>query len=161
MSSGIGSWFESPAGKGAISRSHWRINNPKLPPKGPGPPAALRARIATMFLLPLLLAVSAQSGNPDFQIGPGPLLLRHPTVNQTSIVFKFADDLWKVPRSGGDAIRLTSVPGVVGDPFFSPDGKQIAFSATYDGHDNVYVVPEKGGVPKRLTAHPAPEIVVG
>jgi tricorn protease len=114
-----------------------------------------------MLFIPLVFGAVAQSANPDFQIAPGPLLLRHPTVNKTSIVFKFADDLWEVPREGGSAVRLTSSPGVVGDPFFSPDGTMIAFSANYDGHQNVYVIPDRGGVPKRLTAHPAPETVVG
>ena len=116
--------------------------------------------MASMLLLPILLGAAAQ-GNSDFALGPDPLLLRHPTVNQTSIVFKFADDLWEVSRGGGDAIRLTSAPGVVGDPFFSPDGRNIAFSANYDGHENVYVIPDGGGVPTRLTAHPDPEDVVG
>jgi tricorn protease len=32
-----------------------------------------------------------------------PLLLRHPTVSQTQIVFSFAGDLWIVAREGGDA----------------------------------------------------------
>ncbi len=112
-------------------------------------------------LLPLLLTVASQSAKADFSLPSDVLLLRHPTVNRTSIVFKFADNLWEVPRSGGNAIRLTSAVGVVGDPFFSPDGSKIAFSANYDGHDNVYVIPDQGGVPKRLTAHPAPELVVG
>lgn len=114
-----------------------------------------------MIITAILLGLCAQSDNPAFKLGPDPLLLRHPTVNQGSIVFKFANDLWEVPRSGGDAARLTSAPGIVGDPFFSPDGKSIAFSATYDGHNNVYVIPDGGGVPKRLTAHPSPETVVG
>jgi tricorn protease len=117
--------------------------------------------MAIMCLLAIMLAAGFQSSNPDFALGPDPLILRHPTVNQASIVFKFADNLWEVPRAGGDAIRLTSAPGVVGDPFFSPDGKRIAFSANYDGHNNVYVIPDRGGVPKRLTAHPSSEIVVG
>jgi tricorn protease len=114
-----------------------------------------------MFPLPCLLGFVGQSTQPDFAIGTDALLLRHPTVNQTSIVFKFADDLWEVGRSGGKASRLTSAPGVVGDPFFSPDGKSIAFSARYDGHVNVFVIPDGGGIPKRLTAHPSPELVVG
>ncbi|HLO99228.1 MAG TPA: hypothetical protein VK171_11585, partial [Fimbriimonas sp.] len=52
----------------------------------------------------------------------GPLLMRHPTVNQTSVVFSFAGDLWSVPRSGGNAIRLTVSPGAESNPEFSPDG---------------------------------------
>jgi len=114
-----------------------------------------------MLVLSCAMALGGQSVNPDFVVGSDTLLLRHPTVNESSIVFKFADDLWEVPRSGGNAVRLTSAPGVVGDPFFSPDGKSIAFSANYDGHENVYVIPDGGGVPQRLTAHPSPEEVVG
>ena len=73
--------------------------------------------------------------------GERPLLLRHPTVSQTQIVFSFAGDLWIVARDGGDARRLTSGIGAETDPFFSPDGTQIAFSGEYDGNQDVYVVP--------------------
>jgi tricorn protease len=34
---------------------------------------------------------------------------------------------------------------------FSPDGKWIAFNASYDGRSNVYLMPSEGGEPKRLT----------
>ena len=43
------------------------------------------------------------------------------------------------------------------DPYFSPDGSQIAFSATIAGNIDVYVVPTKGGDAKRLTYHPGPD----
>ena len=36
-------------------------------------------------------------------------------------------------------------------PRFSPDGKQLAFTAQYDGNTEVYVMPADGGEPKRLT----------
>jgi tricorn protease len=117
--------------------------------------------MALMMLLPLAFASALQSSNTDFGAGPAPLLVQHPTVNASSIVFKFGNDLWKVPRAGGDAIRLTSAPGIVRAPYFSPDGTMIAFSAMYDGNVDVYVMPAEGGIPKRLTAHPAPDEVVG
>src|SRR5690348_16292740 len=85
-----------------------------------------------------------------------PLLLQKPTLNKTHIVFVYAGDLWSVPRTGGDAVRLTSGPGVETDPAFSPDGTQIAFTGEYDGNVDVFVVPAAGGVPRRLTWHPAP-----
>jgi len=126
--------------------------------KNPKPAGNRYSPPMIIAILPLLLL--GQSANPDFVLPSDPLLLRHPTINQTSIVFRFANQLWEVPRTGGDAVRLTAAPGVVGDPFFSPDGKTIAFPANYDGHTNVYVIPDGGGVPKRLTAHPSPEVVV-
>ncbi len=90
-----------------------------------------------------------------------PLLLRHPTLSRTQIVFSFAGDLWIVPRDGGDARRLTSGVGVESDPFFSPDGTQVAFTGEYDGNEDVYVIPAVGGVPKRLTYHPGADTVTG
>jgi tricorn protease len=111
-----------------------------------------------MLLLPMLLAVQ---GNPAFDPGPNPLLMQHPTMNETHIVFQFANDLWSVPKAGGDAVRLTSSRGVEASPFFSPDGKSIAFSGEMDGNFDVYTVPSGGGVPKRLTADPAADLVAG
>ena len=88
-------------------------------------------------------------------------LFQKPTVNQTSIVFSYAGDLWTVSRSGGDAKRLTTGVGTETDPVFSPDGTHIAFTGEYDGNTDVYVVPAAGGVPKRLTYHPGGDIVAG
>ncbi len=91
----------------------------------------------------------------------GTRLLRHPTVSRDSVAFEYAGDLWIVSRSGGTARRLTSTPSVEIDPFFSPDGSQIAFSATIAGNTDVYVVSASGGDPKRLTYHPAIDRVRG
>jgi tricorn protease len=90
-----------------------------------------------------------------------PQLLQRPTVNKTHIVFAFADDLWIVPRAGGDAQRLTSGPGVETDPTFSPDGKWVAFTGEYEGNVDVYVMPAAGGQPRRLTYHPGLDRAVG
>ncbi|MCB1025366.1 MAG: PD40 domain-containing protein, partial [Acidobacteria bacterium] len=90
-----------------------------------------------------------------------PTLFREPTINKTHIVFAYAGDLWSVPRSGGDAVRLTSGVGIESDPYFSPDGKWIAFTGEYDGNTDVYLIPALGGVPKRLTFHPSADQVSG
>src|SRR5580700_8990654 len=89
------------------------------------------------------------------------LLVQKPTLNKTHIVFAYAGDLWSVPRQGGDAVRLTSGSGNETDPAFSPDGTRIAFTGEYDGNVDVFVVSAGGGVPKRLTWHPAPDRVLG
>jgi len=95
------------------------------------------------------------------QAQPGPLLLQQPTMSKTQIVFVYAGELWSVSRKGGDAIRLTTGVGIQSDPHFSPDGKWIAFTGDYGGNPDVYVVSAEGGVPKRLTYHPAPDIAIG
>src|SRR5687768_10951443 len=85
----------------------------------------------------------------------GPYFFNHPTANATTICFGFAGDLWSVPRDGGDAKRLTSSVGQESDPYYSPDGKWIAFTGQYAGKTDVYVMPAEGGVPKQLTFGPA------
>jgi tricorn protease len=91
----------------------------------------------------------------------GPLLMQTPTLSKTHIAFSYAGDLWLVIREGGEARLLTSGEGTKTDPVFSPDGSMIAFSGDYDGNVDVYVMPSEGGVPRRLTHHPAVDEVVG
>lgn len=88
-------------------------------------------------------------------------MLRMPTVSATQIAFVYASNLWSVDRAGGAARRLTSFQGQTTNPHFSPDGKQIAFSAEYAGNTDVYVIPAEGGEPKRLTFHPGPDAAQG
>ena len=88
-------------------------------------------------------------------------LMQLPDVSDTQITFTFGDDIWVVAKSGGIAMRLTSPEGPEMYPKFSPDGKQIAFSANYSGNYDVYVMPSSGGVPQRLTYHGMPDIVQG
>ncbi len=91
----------------------------------------------------------------------GTQLLRQPTVSDSEIVFVYANDLWKTSLKGGEAVRLTSNEGYESLPHFSLDGKQIAFTAEYDGNVDVYVIPSGGGEPTRLTWHPGGDFVQG
>ena len=90
-----------------------------------------------------------------------PILAQQPALSATQVVFVFAGDLWSVPRSGGDARRLTTGAGAESNPSFSPDGNWIAFTGQYDGNTDVFVMPAQGGVPRRLTWHPDPDIALG
>ena len=83
-----------------------------------------------------------------------PLLIRHPTISRDQIAFTYANDIWVVSREGGDAQRLTAGVGAKFDPYFSPDGKWIAYTADYYGNPDVFVIPSTGGEPRRLTYHP-------
>jgi tricorn protease len=78
-------------------------------------------------------------------------LLRFPAIFGDQIVFSYAGDLYSVSSKGGTARKLTSDSGYEMFARFSPDGKQIAFTAQYDGNTEVYLMPSEGGIPKRLT----------
>jgi tricorn protease len=106
-------------------------------------------------------ALAEKTGDDPTVKDKPPLLLQKPTVSKSHIVFSYADDLWIVPREGGEAKRLTTGPGVETDPHFSPDGNYVAFTGQYQGNEDVYVIPAAGGTPKRLTYHPGPDQVAG
>jgi tricorn protease len=90
-----------------------------------------------------------------------PHLFQSPALSRESIAFGYAGDLWIVGRDGGRAERLTSGVGLESAPIFSPDGSVIAFTGEYDGNTDVFTIPAKGGVPHRVTYHPAPDVAVG
>lgn len=104
--------------------------------------------LCTFFLLQYLEA----------QVNAG--LYRFPDVSKDQIVFSYSNDLWLVPKTGGTATKLSSPVGVESFPKFSPDGKEIAFSANYDGNTDVYLVSVNGGVPQRLTYHSMTDRVI-
>ena len=76
---------------------------------------------------------------------------QNPNIHNNRIVFVAEGDLWTVPLSGGLAQRITSHPEEENFPSISPDGKTIAFSASYEGPLEVYTMPVEGGIPKRWT----------
>lgn len=46
------------------------------------------------------------------------------------IAFCYKGDIYKVPASGGEAVRLTTQDSYEASPVWSPDGKQLAFQVT-------------------------------
>lgn len=86
---------------------------------------------------------------------------RHPAIWGDRVIFVADDDLWQLPLAGGRAERLTARIGELSDPTFSPDGKWLAFTSTYEGHPEVYVMPSVGGEAKRMTYISEGSAVVG
>ncbi len=86
-------------------------------------------------------------------------MLTYPAISKAKIAFVYAEDLWVADRNGDNVRRLTSDEGIESNPVFSPDGNFIAFNAQYDGNTDVFIVPAKGGIPKRLTWHPYSDYV--
>lgn len=76
---------------------------------------------------------------------------RFPAIHAGTIVFTSEGDLWSVSADGGAARRLTSHPSEETRAAFSPDGNTIAFSASYEGPNEVYTMPAIGGLPERRT----------
>jgi len=117
----------------------------------------------TRFLFAVAVAQSTIVATANAQTNlPSPSavdarMLRYPDVSGTQIAFVYAGDIWVVPKTGGEAMRLSSPKGEETFPRFSPDGTQIAFSGNYDGNTDIYVVPAIGGLPKRLTYHGDPD----
>ncbi|WP_077033278.1 S41 family peptidase [Pelomonas sp. KK5] len=93
--------------------------------------------------------------------GAAPALLRQPSLSKDRIAFVYSGDIWTADRNGANARQLTSAAAAETAPHFSPDGQWIAFSASYDGNTDVYVMPAAGGQPRRLTWHPGADLVNG
>jgi tricorn protease len=110
-----------------------------------------------------ILAVAAfLAGFPLFAVNTTDTRLMHqPAISLTHIAFVYANDLWVANADGSNARRITSDAGVESNPYFSPDGKRIAFSAEYDGNTDVFTIPVEGGIPQRLTWHPSADMVRG
>jgi tricorn protease len=97
----------------------------------------------TLLLSTIILALSATAQHPGYY--------RTPSIYNHTIVFTAEGDLWKYDLTTGTTARLTTHAGLETNPVISPDGRSVAFSAQYEGPNEVYTMPLDGGVPKRLT----------
>lgn len=107
----------------------------------------LPAQYLAAILFVLMLLVPTLYAQQD-------LLLRNPSLSHDKIAFLYAGDLWIVARTGGEAVRLTSDGRVAAGPVFSPNGREIAYTAWLNGQNDVYIIPVEGGVPRRITWNP-------
>ena len=114
-----------------------------------------RTLLLSGILAAALTALSARAAEPADGF------YRYPSIGGGMIVFASEGDIWKVPAAGGTAVRLTAHEGDEKFPKISPDGRRIAFTAQYEGNDDVYVMSADGGEPLRLTYHPAQDQALG
>lgn len=78
-------------------------------------------------------------------------LMRFADISDTHITFVYGGDIWVVDKTGGQALQLTESPGEESYPRFSPDGSEIAYTASYNGNEDIYVIETLGGLPQRIT----------
>jgi tricorn protease len=76
---------------------------------------------------------------------------RDPALHGDTVVFTAEGDLWSASISGGLARRLTSHPAEEIQAAISPDGRTLAFVASYDGAPDVYTMPLAGGEATRVS----------
>lgn len=86
---------------------------------------------------------------------------RHPAIHGDTVVFTAEGDLWAVAVTGGAARRLTTHAGEESRAVISPDGAQVAFTASYAGAQEAYVMPLGGGAPQRVSFEELPALVIG
>lgn len=103
-----------------------------------------RLRVAALVAV---VAISAPLAAQKPQLG----YYRQPAIWNDTIVFVAEGDLWRVGVGGGVAQRLTTHPEEEGRPAVSPDGRTVAYAATYEGPGEVYTLPLEGGAPTRQT----------
>ena len=99
-----------------------------------------------IYLIPLFILFAIHN-----QAQISAKLMRYVDVSDTQITFVYGGDIWLAPKEGGNAVQLTHSQGEESYPKFSPDGKELAYTANYSGSTDVYVVPTTGGIPTRLT----------
>jgi tricorn protease len=103
---------------------------------------------AALVAVPLLLAAWTLRRAEPIKFARTPHIS-----SQGLIAFAFHDDIWLAKRDGTEPRRLTAHVARDGDPRFSPDGQQVAFTSNRLGNDDVWIVPITGGEPRQLTFH--------
>lgn len=76
---------------------------------------------------------------------------RSPTLHNQQIIFTAEGDLWQASTEVADARRVTSHLAQESQAIISPDGKQVAFVANYEGAEEIYLMPLAGGSATRLS----------
>ncbi len=60
-------------------------------------------------------------------------------------------DVYKIPASGGDEIRLTTAPGLDDGPEFTPDGNHIYFNSARSGRMQIWRMRPDGSAQQQIT----------
>lgn len=99
-------------------------------------------------LISLLLAAGSATGLAD-----APKWLRDAAISPDgkTVAFTYKGDIFTVPITGGEATQITSNQAYDGNPVWSKDGKNIVFSSTREGSDDIFITSARGGKPRRLT----------
>ena len=69
-------------------------------------------------------------------------------------------EVWTCDADGSSCIQITAFEGPQGGtPRWSPDGHSLALDSREEGQSEIYVVAADGGKPRRITEHPASDVM--
>src|SRR5262245_17121057 len=104
----------------------------------------LSRRLFTILVLVFSASGAFAQGRPYFT---EPSL----SPDRKEIAFVSGGDIWTVPSTGGVAALLVSHTANEARPFYSPDGRYLAFISTRTGNGDIYLLTLATGDLKRLT----------
>ncbi|WP_335901369.1 S41 family peptidase [Shewanella algae] len=98
-----------------------------------------------------MLALGTLGSAAAYAAEAGQGYYRSPAIHDNTLVFTAEGDIWTQKLGQDKAARLTSLPAEELNAKISADGKSLAFTANYDGAQEVYVIPMSGGIAKRVS----------
>ncbi|MDQ6635229.1 MAG: biopolymer transporter TolR [Gemmatimonadota bacterium] len=103
----------------------------------------------------IVYTLPATGGPPRRVTAKGPSYLHGWSPDGRWLVFTGqrggAFDVYKVPATGGDEIRLTSAPGLDDGPEFTPDGAYIYFNSSRTGRMQIWRMRPDGSEQQQIT----------
>jgi tricorn protease len=66
-------------------------------------------------------------------------LMRTPDASIDKICFIYENDLFTADLNGNNLKRIVKAAGIESNPKFSPDGKWIGFSSTFNGETAMFI----------------------
>lgn len=93
------------------------------------------------ILLLVVMAAAAVAAQTSSVVVPRPYFTE-PAISpdRSEIAFVSGGDIWAVPAGGGEARLLLSHPANESRPFYSPDGRKLAFTSNRTGGGDIYVM---------------------
>ncbi len=103
----------------------------------------------------IVYTVPATGGTPKRVTAKGPSYLHGWSPDGRWLVYvgerNDEFDIYKIPVTGGQEIRLTSAPGLDDGPEFTPDGKYIYFSSARSGRMQIWRMRPDGSGQEQIT----------
>ena len=103
----------------------------------------------------IIYTVPASGGAPRRVTAKGPSYLHGWSPDGRWLVFTGQRndelDVYRIPASGGDELRLTSTPGLDDGPEYTPDGKYIYFNSSRTGRMQIWRMRPDGSAQEQIT----------